>query len=69
MDPSTPAGSALHYVLEELRRLRGRPPKTWICIAKQQLKNQLNINQNEVLEAAKDKNCEISYVANIEVLS
>ena len=32
MDPSTSARSALHYALEEFRRPRGRPPKTWLSI-------------------------------------
>ena len=32
MDPSTSARSALHYALEEFRRPRGRPTKTWLSI-------------------------------------
>ena len=35
VDPSTSARSALHYALEEFRRPRGRPPKTWLSIMKQ----------------------------------
>ena len=35
MDPSTSARSALHYALEEFRRPRGRPPKTWSSTMKQ----------------------------------
>ena len=35
MDPSTSARSPLHYALEEFRRPRGRPPKTWLSIMKQ----------------------------------
>ena len=56
MGPSTPAHSALHYALEEFRRRRKRPPKTWLCIMKQKLQNELNMNWNEVLDVAKDKN-------------
>ena len=35
VDPSTSARSALHYALEEFRRPRGRPLKTWLSIMKQ----------------------------------
>ena len=56
MDPSTPARSALHYALEEFRRPRGRPPKTWLCIMKQHLKSELNMNWNEAFDVAKDEN-------------
>ena len=55
MDPSTPARSALHYALEEFRRPRGRPPKTWLCIMKQHLKSELNMNWNEAFDVAKDE--------------
>ena len=44
MDPSTPARSALHYALEEFRRPRGRPTKTWLSMMKQQLRSKLNMN-------------------------
>ena len=56
MDPSTYAHSALHYALEELRRPRRRPPKTWLSILKQQLRNELNMNWNEAFDIAKNKN-------------
>ena len=56
MDPSTSARSALHYSLEEFRRPRGRPPKTWLSIMKQQLRSKLNMNWNEAFDIAKDKN-------------
>ena len=56
MDPSTSARSALHYALEEFRRPRGRPPKGWLSITKQQLKSELNMNWNEVFDIAKDEN-------------
>ena len=42
IDPSTSARSALHYTLEEFRRPRGRPPKTWLSM-KQQLRSELSI--------------------------
>ena len=35
MHTSTPARSALHYVLIEFRRPRARLPKTWLFIMKQ----------------------------------
>ena len=54
MDPSTSARSALHYALEEFRRPRRRPPKTWLSIMKQQLRSELNMNWNEVFDIAKD---------------
>ena len=44
MDPSTPAHSDLHYALEEFRRPRGRPPKAWLHIMKQQLNKELKMN-------------------------
>ena len=44
MDPSTPARSALHYALEEFRRPRARPTKTWLSMMKQQLRSELNMN-------------------------
>ena len=56
MDPSSSAPSALHYALEEFRRSRGRPPKTWLSIMKQQLRSELNMNCNEAFYIAKDKN-------------
>ena len=56
VDPSTSARSALHYALEEFRRPRGRPPKGWLSITKQQLKSELNMNWNEVFDIAKDEN-------------
>ena len=56
MDPSTSARSALHYVLEEFRRPRGRPPKTWLNIMKQQLRSELNMNWNEAFDIEKDEN-------------
>ena len=56
MDPSTSACSALHYALEEFRRPRGRPPKTWLSIMKLQLRSKLNMNWNEALDIAKDEN-------------
>ena len=56
MDPSTSARSALHYALEEFRRPRGRPPKTWLSIMKQQLRSELNMNWNEALDITKDEN-------------
>ena len=56
MDPSTSARSALHYALEEFRRPRGRPPKTWLSIMKQQLRSELNMNWNEAFDIAKDEN-------------
>ena len=56
MNPSTPACSTLHHALEEFRKPRGIPPKTWLCIMKQQLKSELNMNWNEVLDAAKGEN-------------
>ena len=37
MDLSTSTRSTLHYALEEFRRPRGRPSKTWLSIMKQQL--------------------------------
>ena len=39
IDPSTSA----RYALEEFRRRRGRPPKTWLSIMKQQLRSKLSI--------------------------
>ena len=73
IDPSNPARSALHYALGEFRRPRGKPPKTCLCIMKQQLKSELNMNWNEAFDVVKDeKDCKIlrlSYVANIVVLS
>ena len=51
MDPFTPACSTLHYALKEFRRPRGRPPKTWLFMMKQQLKNELNMNWNEAKRA------------------
>ena len=56
MDPSIPASSALHYALEELRRHRGRSPKTWLCIMKQRLKSKLCMNWNEAFDVVKDEN-------------
>ena len=56
MDPSTSAHSALHYPLEEFRRPRGKPPKTWLSIMKLQLRSELNMNWNEAFDAAKDEN-------------
>ena len=56
MDPSTSACSALHYALEELIRPRGRPPTTYLCIMKQQLKNELDINWNKAFYVAKNEN-------------
>ena len=56
MDPSTSARSALHYALEEFRRPRGRPPKTWLSIMKQQLRSELNMNWNEAFDIAKKEN-------------
>ena len=44
MDRPTSACSALHYGLEEFRRPRGRPPKTWLSIMKQELRSELNMN-------------------------
>ena len=55
MDLSTSACSALHYALEEFSRLRGRPPKTWLSIMKQQLRSKLNMNWNEAFDMAKDE--------------
>ena len=46
LDPSTSACSTLHHALEEFRRHRGRPPKTWLSIMKQQLRSELNMNWN-----------------------
>ena len=56
MDPSTSAHSALHYALEQFRRPRGRPPKTWLSIMKQQLRSELNMNWNEAFDITKDEN-------------
>ena len=56
MDPSTLVRSALHYALEEFRRPRGRPTKTWLSILKQQLKSELNITWNKAFDISKDKN-------------
>ena len=56
MDPSTSARSALHYALEESRRPRGRPPKTWLSKMKRQLRSELNMNWNEAFDIAKDEN-------------
>ena len=56
MDPSTSAHSVLHYALEEFRRPRGRSPKTWLNIMKQQSTNELNMNWNEAFDIAKDEN-------------
>ena len=56
MDSSIPLGSALHFALEEFRRPRGRPPKTWLYIMKQQLKNELDMNWNDAFNVAKDEN-------------
>ena len=56
MDPSTSARSALHYALEEFRRPRRRPPKTWLSIMKQQLRSEINMNWNEAFDIAKDEN-------------
>ena len=56
MDPFTPACSALRYALEELKRPRERPPKTWLSIMKQQLRSELNMNWNEACDVAKGKN-------------
>ena len=58
MDPSNPACSALHYALEEYKRPRGRPPKTWLCITKQKLKSEINMNWNETLDVGEDENYE-----------
>ena len=54
MDPSTPAHSTLRYALDEFRRPRGRPPKTWLRIMKQ-LKNEVSMNWNEAHDVAKDE--------------
>ena len=56
MDPSTSACSTLHYALEELRRPRGRPQKTWLSIMKQKLRSELNMNWNKGFDVTKDKN-------------
>ena len=56
MDPSTSARSALHYALEDFVRPRGKPPKTWLSIMKQQLRSKLNMNWNEAFEIVKDEN-------------
>ena len=56
MDPSTSAHSALHYALEEFRRPRGKPLKTWLSIMKQKLRSKLNMNRNEAFGIAKDEN-------------
>ena len=56
MDPSTSTYSVLHYVLEEFRRPRRRPPKTWLIIMKQQLRSELNMNWNQAFDIAKDEN-------------
>ena len=56
MDPSTSARSTLHYALEELRRPKGRPQKTWLSIMKPQLRSELNMNWNEGFDVTKDKN-------------
>ena len=56
MDPSTSAHSALHYALEEFRRPRGKPLKTWLSIMKQKLRSKLNMNWNEAFGIAKDEN-------------
>ena len=56
MDSSTSARFALHYALEEFIRSRGRPPKTWLSIMKQQLRSELNMNRNEAFDIAKDEN-------------
>ena len=56
MDPSTSDRSALHYALEEFRRPRGRPPKTWLSITKQQLRSELNMKWNEAFDITKDEN-------------
>ena len=74
MDPSTSVRSALLYALEEFRRLRGRPPKTWLSIMKQQLRSELNMNWNKAFDTAKDENVWKTFikdcpVANIVVLS
>ena len=44
MDPSTSARSGLCYALEEFRRPRRTPPKTWLSIMKHQSRSQLNMN-------------------------
>ena len=49
MDTSTPARSTLHYVLQEFRTPRGRPPKSWLRMMKRQLKNEFNMNRSEAL--------------------
>ena len=56
MNPSTLALSALHYALEKFKRPRGRPPKTWLSIMKQQLRIELNMNWNEAFYLAKLEN-------------
>ena len=56
MDPSNSARSDLHYALKEFRRPRGRPPKMWLSIMKQQLRSELNMNWNEAFDIAKDEN-------------
>ena len=58
MDPSTTALSlsTLHYALEEFRRPRRRPTKTWLSIMKKQLRSELNMNRNEAFDIAKDQN-------------
>ena len=56
MDRSTSARSALHYALEEFRTPRGRPPKTWLSIMKQQLRSEVNINWNEAFDIAENEN-------------
>ena len=57
MDPSTPAQlTALHYAPKEFRRPRGRPWKPQLCIMKQELKNELSMNCNEVFDVVKDEN-------------
>ena len=56
MDPSTPARSALHYALEEFRRHRGTLQKTWLCLKKQKLKSELNMNWNKAFDVAKGNN-------------
>ena len=50
MDPSTSARS-----LEEFRRPRRGPPKTWLSIMKQQLRSELDMNWNEAFDIAKDE--------------
>ena len=56
MDPSTSARSVLRYALEEFRRPRGRPPKTWLSIMKQQFRSELNMNWNEAFHISKNEN-------------